>query len=184
VTDPAGSLIDYLGFVCREFNRGGAAFESPAVRASVEDSIIGMMKALQAGHVSVCATPSPVIPGLVLRAERFMDQHLTDDIAIDDIAIAAGVPARTLYHAFTQFRGLSPMRSLRARRLDQARRDLITGAQGSVNILEIANRYGMQHGGRFAAHYQQQFHETPSETVRAARLALPSLLANFLDPER
>lgn len=183
ISDPTGSLIDYLSFVCRELNRGGTSFDSPAVRSGVEDVIVGMIKSLPS--TSKHGTPAvPIVPAPVRRAELFMDDHLTDDITIDDIAEAAGVPVRTLYQAFGHFRSMPPMRSLRNRHLDQARRDLIAGADENPNILDIANRYGMQHGGRFAAYYQQRFGETPSDTLRAARLTLPRLRQNFADTRR
>lgn len=170
VTDLAGSLIDYLSFVCRELQRGGAAFESPAVRGGVEDAIAGMMKSMLKGRAAPLPQKSSAAPSHVHRAEAFMDAHLCEDMTIEAIAHAAGVPERTLHHAFSRFRSLSPTQWLRARRLEAARRDILASG-GNANILEIANRYCMQHGGRFAAYYQQQFHETPSDTLRNSRSA-------------
>lgn len=168
VTDLAGSLVDYLSFVCRELHRGGAAFESAAVRGGVEDAIAGMMKAMLNGRAVPPPQKPQAAPGHVHRAEAFMDAHLHEDLTLERIAHAAGVPGRTLHHAFAQFRNMPPTQWLRARRLDAARRDILASG-GNANILEIANRYGMQHAGRFAAYYQQHFHETPSETLRTAR---------------
>lgn len=168
VTDLAGSLIDYLSFVCRELQRGGAAFESASVRGGVEDSIAGMMKSMLNGRAVQLPQKSGAAPGHVHRAEAFMEGHLHEDITIEMIARAAGVPERTLHHAFARFRSMSPTQWLRTRRLDAARRDIIA-SRGHANILEIANRYGMQHGGRFAAYYQQHFHESPSDTLRTSR---------------
>ena len=168
VTDLAGSLIDYLSFVCRELQRGGAAFESASVRGGVEDSIAGMMKSMLNGRAVQLPQKSAAAPGHVHRAEAFMEAHLHEDVTIETIARAAGVPERTLHHAFARFRGMSPTQWLRVRRLEAARRDILASG-GGTNILEVANRYGMQHGGRFAAYYQEHFHETPSETLRASR---------------
>ncbi|OAN64781.1 AraC family transcriptional regulator [Sphingomonas sp. TDK1] len=165
----AGSLVDYLSFVCRELQRGGAAFESAGVRNSTEDMIAGMMKSILAARTPSPATAPGVAPAHVHRAEAFMDAHLQEDLSIEAIAAAAGVPERTLHHAFARFRGTSPMQWLRTRRLEHARREILASG-GSANILQIANRYGMQHGGRFATYYQQHFHERPSDTLRIARV--------------
>lgn len=168
VTDLAGSLIDYLSFVCRELQRGGAAFESSAVRGGVEDALAGMMKSMLNGRANALPQRSTAAPAHVHRAEAFMDAHLHEDLTLARIAHAAGVPERTPHHAFSRFRGMSPTHWLRARRLDAARRDILASA-GDANILEIANRYGMQHAGRFAAYYKQHFHEMPSDTLRTSR---------------
>lgn len=170
VTNLAGSLIDYLSFVCRELRRGGAAFDSAPVRCGVEDAIAGMLKAMLNGQETALSATANVgvAPGHVHRAEVFMDAHLHDELTLEMIARAAGVPERTLHHAFSRFRGVSPTQWLRARRLDSARRDILA-SHGEANVLEIANRYGMQHGGRFAAYYQQKFHEMPSDTLRLSR---------------
>lgn len=168
VTDPAGSLIDYLSFVCRELQRGGAAFESASVRGGVEDSIAGMMKSMLNGRALQSPLKSSVAPVHVHRAEAFMEANLHEDLTIELIARAAGVPERTLHHAFARFRDMSPTQWLRVRRLQAARRDILSSG-GEANILAIANRYGMQHGGRFAAYYQRLFHETPSDTLRISR---------------
>ncbi|MHC2086437.1 AraC family transcriptional regulator [Methylobacterium sp. CM6244] len=168
MTDIAGTLVDYLSFVCREFARGGVAFESATVRAGTEDTVAGLIKAMlnsRAASASPTLSPAPVHVHL---AEKFMDSHLHDDLKIEAIALAAKVPERTLHHAFSRFRGMSPLQWLRARRLECARRAILASA-GHANILEIANRYGMQHGGRFAIYYQQRFHEKPSDTLRTAR---------------
>lgn len=176
IDEQAGSLIDYLGFVCRELNRGGGAFQSSIVRGGVVDSVSGMVKAMLNERMPPRPRPLAGAPGYVRRAELFMEASLADEVTIEAVASAAGVSARTLHDGFKRFRGSTPMNWLRALRLDHARRDIVAGADSSVNILAIANRYGMQHGGRFAGYYQRQFRESPSETLRSARerAAVPS----------
>ncbi|MEX1148042.1 MAG: helix-turn-helix transcriptional regulator, partial [Sphingomonadales bacterium] len=100
--------------------------------------------------------------------DRFMEANLTEEISAVDIACAAGVPVRTLYHAFRKCRGVSPMVWLRSLRLVRARFDLLNGEPGSVNVTDVAHRYQMAHMGRFARSYYQEFGEYPSRTMRHA----------------
>jgi AraC-like DNA-binding protein len=54
---------------------------------------------------------------------------------------------------------------LRNVRLDGARSDLISGDEATT-VSDVAYRWGFNHLGRFAAHYEHKFGETPSRTLR------------------
>jgi AraC-like DNA-binding protein len=128
-----------------------------------------------------------IAPESVHRAEHYIQQHLTENIRLDDIVSAAGVPARTLHYGFKRFRSSTPMRLLRQKRFEQARQDLLAGG---VQVMDVAHRYWMHHGGRFAINYQKQFGETPSATLRSAlkqsaalaQAGSTSSLSTFLQP--
>lgn len=79
------------------------------------------------------------------------------------------------------------MRLLRQKRFERARQDLLAGG---VQVMDVAHRYWMLHGGRFAINYQKQFGETPSATLRSAlkqsaelaQAGSTSSLSTFLQP--
>jgi AraC-like DNA-binding protein len=102
-------------------------------------------------------------PASVHRAVAYLRAHASGNIALADIAQAAGVAERTLNDAFQRFQGVSPMRYLRDLRLDRVRAGLRAG-QGSVTELALAN--GFTHLSRFAQDYADRFGERPSETLR------------------
>jgi AraC-like DNA-binding protein len=168
IDESSQSLLDYIAFICNEFNRGGTLLRSDSVRAGVENTFITMLRAMIFPDNVADANHSSVVPGFVHRAERYIQQHLTEDIRLDDIVAAAGVPARTLHYGFKRFRGSTPMRLLRQKRFEQARLDLLAGARTGVQVIDVAHRYWMHHGGRFAIYYRKQFGETPSATLRSA----------------
>ncbi|WP_129780529.1 AraC family transcriptional regulator [Peristeroidobacter soli] len=168
IDESSESLLDYIGFICNEFNRGGTLMSSENVRAGVENTFITMLRTMLFPDKVANLSKSSIVPGFVHRAERFMQQHLTDDIRLDDIVKAAGVPARTLHYGFKRFRSSTPMRWLREKRFEQARQDLLAGAREGVQVIEVAHRYWMHHGGRFAINYQKLFGESPSATLRSA----------------
>nr|WP_298724672.1 AraC family transcriptional regulator [uncultured Steroidobacter sp.] len=168
IDESSQSVLDYIGFICNEFNRGSTLLRSDGVRAGVENTFITLLRAMLFPDKVGSEPNSSIVPGFVHRAERFIQQHLTEDIRLDDIVKAAGVPARTLHHGFRRFRSSTPMRWLRQKRFEQARQDLLAGARDGLQVIDVAHRYWMHHGGRFAINYQKLFGETPSATLRSA----------------
>jgi AraC-like DNA-binding protein len=108
-------------------------------------------------------------PWYVKLAESYIDQSAHRTIDMADIANAAGVSPRTLHEGFKRHRGASPMRYLRHRRISGVRSDL-TSPQEATTVTDVALKWGFNHLGRFSGYYSQQFGESPSETLRAARL--------------
>ncbi|MDH2445408.1 helix-turn-helix transcriptional regulator [Amnibacterium sp. CER49] len=96
------------------------------------------------------------------RAEAFMTTRLREPITIPDIAHAAGVSIRGLQLAYQRHQQVSPLVRLRQLRLQAAREALETGRVASVAA--VARDFGYTNPGRFAAHYRDQFGETPSTT--------------------
>lgn len=116
-------------------------------------------------HRSAPATTGSIAPRAVRRAEDYIAAHASEAICLDDIARAAGVPARTLLDGFRRFRGTSPMQAVREHRLKHARELLLHAAPGT-RVADVALECGFTHFGRFAATYHQRHGEAPSETLR------------------
>jgi AraC-like DNA-binding protein len=110
----------------------------------------------------------PVTPRDVKRAIDFMHAHLEASITLADIVAASGVPGRTLFKHFKDWKGISPMRHLRNIRLAQAREALLR-ADPDENVTTIAMGLGFAHMGRFALEYRRRFGESPSQTLRKPR---------------
>jgi AraC-like DNA-binding protein len=85
-----------------------------------------------------------------------------------------GASVRTLQDNFRQFTGLSPSGWWRGYRLDRVDAALrVAGPDrdgGEGGVTQIATAYGFYHLGRFAERYRARFGETPSETLRRARI--------------
>ncbi len=82
---------------------------------------------------------------------------------IGDLAQAAGVGVRQLQKLFRDRFDMSPAQYLRGVRLDGVRADLMDSCD---TVSDVAYRWGFNHLGRFARHYEQKFGETPSHTLR------------------
>jgi len=177
-----GGLLDYLAYVCRQLDQPFTHLKSPAVARSVEESFLALLFAslrreaddpgLDPGTGTGTGTEasSPgTVPAQVKRAEAFMLSNLTEQVRLEDVVAAVGVPTRTLYNGFQRFRGIGPMQWLRTQRLERARVELADAADTATTVTEVANRYGASNFGRFARAYLERFGELPSETLRRAR---------------
>lgn len=106
-----------------------------------------------------------IAPATVKRAEAYIDAQYAEPITLQDIADAVECPVRTLLDGFRRFRGQSPMKYLKTRRLDIVRAALLA-ATGDESVSTIAWNTGFNHLGRFAADYTERFGERPSDTLR------------------
>jgi AraC-like DNA-binding protein len=110
----------------------------------------------------------PVARRDVKRSIDYMQSHLDASITLADVVAASGVPGRTLFKHFKDWKGVSPMRYLRNIRLAQAR-EALTRADPDENVTTIAMGLGFTHMGRFSLEYRRCFGESPSQTLRKPR---------------
>jgi transcriptional regulator GlxA family with amidase domain len=134
----------------------------PAPRPSYSDPMPAL--AVSSGPKS----PTPLSPRDVKYAIQYMEANLEAPITLDDILEVAGVPGRTLFKHFHDWRGISPMRYLRNARFRQAR-EALRRAGPEATVTEIAMNCGFAHMGRFSVEYRKRFGESPSETLRRGR---------------
>src|SRR5205085_1462955 len=103
----------------------------------------------------------PIAPRDVKRAVDYIEANLDRPITLSDIVQISGVPGRTLFKHFGDWRGVSPMRYLRNARFQQTRAELRRAAPGA-SVTEIAMSCGVRQMGRFSVEYFQRFGEGPS----------------------
>ena len=111
------------------------------------------------------ATGAAVLPRAVRRALDLMQGALERDVALSELAAAAGLSGRALQRQFRTFLGKSPHEALRDIRFDRARRQLLLGKPGT-RVMEVAAASGFVHFGRFSIEYRRRYGETPSQTLR------------------
>lgn len=111
-------------------------------------------------------------PASVSRSEviRVVEANLatrrTEPLRVTDLCDACGVSERTLRNVFYETYDMSPMRFLRLRRLNAARRDLRRMDPEEMTVAAVALRWGFWHPGAFSVLYRATFGERPSETLR------------------
>ena len=114
------------------------------------------------------------LPRGVRRALDAMRADAGRDWSVPDLAVVAGLSARTLQRQFRVFVGQTPLAKLRDIRFDCARRDLLQVAPGT-KVMDIALRWGFPHFGRFSIEYRRRYGETPSQTLKRQTAFLDAL---------
>ncbi len=117
-----------------------------------------MTEAIRSGPTQACSAALRKVVDLVAEAPGAQ-------YTVADLAQAAGVGVRQLQKLFRDEFDMSPAHYLRNVRLDGARSDLISN-DGTTTVSDVAYRWGFNHLGRFAPHYERKFGETPSRTLR------------------
>jgi AraC-like DNA-binding protein len=98
--------------------------------------------------------------------EDMAREQADEPLHIDHICRTAGVSQRTLRNAFHVVYGSSPYRHLRAMRMSEARKALLSPASPTQTVTEVAMHFGFLELGRFSVEYRRAFGECPSATLR------------------
>ncbi|VVP78920.1 hypothetical protein PS934_00514 [Pseudomonas fluorescens] len=85
-----------------------------------------------------------------------------------ELSQVAGVSLRQLQHAFKTYTGMAPTQWLRLRRLNSARRELLSRTPTQTTVAEVAMHWSFWHLGRFSSSYRALFNELPSDTLKRA----------------
>jgi AraC family transcriptional regulator len=109
----------------------------------------------------------------VQKALWFVESHLREPIALEEIATHSGVSPYHLTRAFDAVTGRSLMRYVRARRLSEAARQLCNGAP---DILTIALDAGYGSHEAFTRAFRDHFGLTPEQARGQGPLAHLSLM--------
>jgi AraC-like DNA-binding protein len=120
----------------------------------------------------VTAEPTPYDrtdhkPVLLRRAIEFMDNNVTNDIALGDIASAVHVTPRAVQYMFRRHLETTPLQYLRRLRLHYAHQELRAADRSHATVTAIAAKWGFVHTGRFAVMYRQTYGESPHTTLRS-----------------
>ncbi|NUT78592.1 helix-turn-helix domain-containing protein [Pseudomonas sp. C1C7] len=91
-----------------------------------------------------------------------------------ELAQVAGVSLRQLQHAFKTYTGMAPTQWLRLRRLNSARRELLSRTPTQTTVAEVAMHWSFWHLGRFSSSYRALFKELPSDTLKRASTVQPA----------
>jgi AraC-like DNA-binding protein len=115
----------------------------------------------------------------VPRQERYQEiagsfeeaARATLDSRVSDLCEALAVSQRTLTRALRAVRHTTPSRHLRALRLSEARKALVSADAAAETVTQVALRFGFRELGRFAVDYRAAFGESPSDTLRRSAAA-------------
>jgi AraC-like DNA-binding protein len=108
--------------------------------------------------------PPSVAPWQVRRAEDYIEANWHRPLEVEAIAAETGTSGRSLFRAFKQSRGYSPLEFIKHVRLQHAR-EMVEKAQEATTVMDIALATGFGDHGRFSKAYRQRFGELPSAAL-------------------
>lgn len=165
----AQRLRRLLEFVAGEFTVGRPLLPKNLM-AELEDSLI---TAFLTSHPSeafdaIEQATAAAAPWQVRATEEFIEANWQQAITVETLAESIGASARSIFYAFKDARGYSPMSFLKSVRLRQARARLEYPEDGA-SVTSIGFACGFRNLSHFAKDYLREFGEMPSETLKRAR---------------
>jgi transcriptional regulator GlxA family with amidase domain len=160
------ALAQYVLLAVTDFERAGSMPWDAVMTSQFEQFIICKLLFSHPNNYTelLCRRERSITPRDLRRAIDYMEANIGAPITIADIAEASGIPGRTMFQHFRDFRGTSPMRYLRDARFERVR-DALRRTQSEEGVAAVAHRWGFTHMGRFAVEYRKCFGESPSETL-------------------
>ncbi|MBL3683903.1 helix-turn-helix domain-containing protein [Sinorhizobium meliloti] len=113
------------------------------------------------------AGPTHLHARIVARARAYIVEHLSEPIALDDIAAAAFASRRTLYRAFADILDDTPQTYVRRLRLHRIRRGLATDRERAVPPSRSWQMSGASAKLADGGMVSRTVRELPSETLAA-----------------
>ncbi|MEI9925033.1 MAG: AraC family transcriptional regulator [Bradyrhizobium sp.] len=105
-----------------------------------------------------------IMPGLIRRAEEFIEANWNKAITIESLVDVTGANARAIFRAFQRRRGYSPMAFAKGIRLNHAKQ-MLSLPDAQTTVAGVAFHCGFANLGHFAKEYREAFGERPSETL-------------------
>jgi methylphosphotriester-DNA--protein-cysteine methyltransferase len=102
---------------------------------------------------------------ILRRCLQVLAQHEAAPLTLMELCDSAEVPERTLRKVFYEYFGVSPMRLLKLRQLNETNRRLTRGSSAE-SVTQIFSSLGIWDFSRATQQYRHLFGETPSATLR------------------
>lgn len=106
------------------------------------------------------------LPGKYRRAYRYMMDNLDQrDLSVREIASHIGVTERAMQAVFKNALGLTPSQLIRRQRMERIHQSLADDSGHVTSVLDVANKWGVQHRSTLINSYRKFYRESPSETL-------------------
>lgn len=109
-------------------------------------------------------------PWQVRRAESYIEANWDKPVTVETIVSASGASARSVFRAFRQSRGYTPLQFVKQVRLRHARR-LLEDPGSNGNVTQIALLCGFSDISNFSKDFAKTFGVPPSRLLRGKRSA-------------
>ena len=153
--------------ICRLAEAKPRILSHSEVARAIEQSLIQML-------VTCLTTASAGTDGyakrhhaaIMVRFEEVLAEHLSRPLQMPELCALIAVSDGILRLCCAEFLGMSPTEYVLLRRLREVRRVLRDATPETVNVAEVAHRFGFAELGHFAETYRARFGEAPSTTLQ------------------
>jgi AraC-like DNA-binding protein len=153
--------------VCRLAETNSKMLSHPEVARAVEQDLIhALVTCLTTARTRTDGFDKRHHTGIMLRFEEILVENLTHPSGMSELCEQVGVSERTLRSCCAKSLGMSPMRYVLLRRLREVHSALRDADPDTVDVAEVAHRFGFAQLARFAVTYRAIFGETPSTTLQ------------------
>ncbi len=158
-----------LDFVVAELDRPDSVVAAHALAEFEQLLIVSFLMANRHNFSQLLERerPSPA-PWQVRLVEDYIDAHWNEPLTIEKLAGVTGGSVRSIFKAFKNARGVTPMAFVKSIRLRQARR-LLENPDRDTSVIGVSFYCGFFNAGHFARHYRTAFGELPSTTLARSR---------------
>lgn len=158
--------------VCRLAETKPEMIAHPEVARTLEQELLhALVNCLTSQDTHNYTVPRRRHMRIIARFEEILAMHSGQQLRMPELCKAIGVSERTLRMCCAEILGMSPGKYLRLQHLNMVRAALRCVESPGATVGENARRFGFWELGRFAGFYQTVFGETPSTTLRNARMA-------------
>ncbi len=166
------------------FDSGDDELVGARTRSLIARSTVELIHALYAEKDERGAQCPRGTDGLRREISAYIDANLGDP-GLDVPSIADAMPiSRGYLHRLLAAEGSTVRGTIRARRLERCRRDLLDPACADEPIARIATRWGFVSAAHFSRAFRATYGESPSEARRGAAEAAPPGADHFGGPSQ
>ena len=177
-TPGARMMMQALRMIDEASDQEGGPLAHPLVVQRLEQMLMqSLLFAQPHNHSAALVEPARAAAGArpVSRAVEILRSNPAHPWTVTEPAAEVSLSVRSLQEGFRRSLDTTPMAYLRRLRLEKVHEELTLAGPGTISVTEVASRWGFVHLGRFAAAYRSEFAEHPSDTMRAARVAVRSI---------
>jgi transcriptional regulator GlxA family with amidase domain len=153
-----------------EITHAGPAASARLLRSELESALlVALLCAARHNYRDVLERDFPAAaPRQVHRAESFIEANWDKPITVDNIVEASGASARSVFRAFRQSRGYTPLQFAKQIRLQHAKR-LLQDCDSTKKVTEVALTCGFSDLSRFSKDFSRAFGVAPSTLLQRKR---------------
>ena len=148
----------------------GAAGPARLIRSELESALlVALLCSARHNYRDPLDREGPAAaPWQVRRAESYIEANWDQPVTVETIVAASGASARSVFRAFRQSRGYTPLQFVKQVRLRHGRR-LLEDCGANLSVTEVALTCGFSDISNFSKDFSKAFGVAPSSLLQGKR---------------